>query len=412
MPPKGRVTGTRRQLPWDNDTKTRLIVLVYTTDRWRKVIVGPSAGENTIGLSKPIAFQEIAADLFPVFVQEVGPVNVGSRVQDMYDSIHKTYKQQEKRLRRTGEGLSGEGGMAGRIDTYCMVSSCGPDESTDPDIRSIWDEIVASYPWFPTMHEYCGRPPTIIPPTQITAVSPIGRLVQHNHLGPPPMRQPLPAAHSFAIEHALATAPYSAQSAQHGSSVEPPDDMPLPASQLADAHGLLSHQVPSQPSAQASSSSAGRPGVLSAPPTLQHTTSKSLTRAPSLQGLVDKAEKKYKPTASKRGLEELLGENIRETVTIFKKRLEHEQETSLHEYALREKTEIHRERDDLFRATQLGLYTPRTASRRLKDIDARAKELEKYSLRVRKRLRQEMQSGEPSSDDAFTEVPSSPASLV
>ncbi|KAL1690968.1 hypothetical protein GGG16DRAFT_113649 [Schizophyllum commune] len=414
MPPK-KSTGPRRQLPWDNDTKIRLIVLVYTTEKWRKVIIGPAPGENTIGMTRPIAYQEIAAELFPDFVRELGSVKVATRVQEMFENLQKTYKKEEKRLRKTGEGINGQGATAGQVNTYCMVSCFGPDERTDPDICNIWDEIMKDHPWFETMHRYCGKPPTIIPPTQITGVAPVGRIVQHNHLGPPPVRRlPPPLPDSTPIDPALySIGPHPPQLGWDAEAPSSQAEMPLPPSQVPRDRQPCSSSPPTTPSLPAPMPAprplSGTAEAASPPSTLQQTTSKALARDPALQSLIDKAEKKYKPTASKRSLEELLGENIKQTTTIFKKRLEQDQQKNLNEYTLREKEQLHQEREDLFQALKLGLYTPRTAGRRLQAIDARAEEFEKYSRRTRKRLRKEMYPDEPSSDDIAVEVPSSPS---
>src|ERR1700761_3403844 len=80
--------------------------------------------------------------------------------------LQKTFKTHMKRLRRTGEGVSPNDSV------YYYIDRAGPDHDTPEPARNIWEEITASFKWFPTLYRHWHGRPNLVPICATTAITP------------------------------------------------------------------------------------------------------------------------------------------------------------------------------------------------------------------------------------------------
>ncbi|KAJ7502246.1 hypothetical protein B0H11DRAFT_2223720 [Mycena galericulata] len=126
---------------------------------FRLVILGKrDPSENSSGMSKAAVFKAIGKIILPDLCA-IDEDAVGQRVKCKYESIYGTYKKHCKRLRQTGGGLGGN-------------DDDGPDRTTTPDAKNLWDAIISEFPFFPTFHRLYSTRPNVNPPVIITGVGP------------------------------------------------------------------------------------------------------------------------------------------------------------------------------------------------------------------------------------------------
>ncbi|KAG2059512.1 hypothetical protein BDR06DRAFT_874498 [Suillus hirtellus] len=119
----------------------------------RKTLLGKKKDENTSKDTKIAVFKRIGsvilADLYAI-----NPDAVGDRVKKRFDYLVNRYKHHARWLRTTGEGLQDDnlGDEPDEEHFNHYVPTSGPDDSTPTHIKSIWDEIVSKFPFFPELH--------------------------------------------------------------------------------------------------------------------------------------------------------------------------------------------------------------------------------------------------------------------
>ncbi|KAG1881285.1 hypothetical protein F4604DRAFT_1922298 [Suillus subluteus] len=96
--------------------------------------------------------------------------------------LTRKYRQHGKRLRTTGKGVHGsdvEDNPSENEFFDCYVPAGGPDSMTTTKTKSIWDEIVAKFPFFPVLHQILSSRPNITPIAVTTGVGPHGKKTLH-----------------------------------------------------------------------------------------------------------------------------------------------------------------------------------------------------------------------------------------
>ncbi|KAJ3831633.1 hypothetical protein F5878DRAFT_647469 [Lentinula raphanica] len=146
------------------------------------VFLGKRKGGKTSGDTKEKAGKHIAAIIIP----------------DAYAIIEmcilvKKYKDLEKRLCKTGEGVCNDDEEIMVLDDQDKdeyldryVGSQGLDETTTDKICNIWEEIIDEFPPFPCLHALLAAHANITPPQLTTGVGPAGSTVLHLQVQDPP----------------------------------------------------------------------------------------------------------------------------------------------------------------------------------------------------------------------------------
>ncbi|KAG1785028.1 uncharacterized protein HD556DRAFT_1451113 [Suillus plorans] len=139
---------------WSKDMTWSLLSEVEKDDN-RLVLLGKrKKKENTSGDSKITVFQQIGAVVLPKSYK-LNPTATGKAVKWKYDHLMRKYQQHGKHLRTTSEGIYGsdvEDNPSKNEFFDCYVPVGGPDSTTTIKMQSIWDEIVAKFPFFPVLH--------------------------------------------------------------------------------------------------------------------------------------------------------------------------------------------------------------------------------------------------------------------
>ncbi|KAJ6472509.1 hypothetical protein C8R45DRAFT_1217790 [Mycena sanguinolenta] len=153
---------------------------------YRLVIMGKKdPSENSVGMNKTAAFKAIGKTILPA-EYAIDPDSVGKRVKGQYEHA---YKKHAKRLRQTGGGLGGndDDDDDDSLHEYmsCYIPTDGPDGTTTPEAKNLWDSIVTDFPFFPFFHNLYSTRANVNPPIVITGVGPAGRKIVH--LQPPPL---------------------------------------------------------------------------------------------------------------------------------------------------------------------------------------------------------------------------------
>ncbi|KAG1726461.1 hypothetical protein EDB19DRAFT_1914596 [Suillus lakei] len=150
---------------WSEDMTWSLLSEVEK-DNNRLVLLGKrEKKENMFGDSKVTVFQRIGAVVLPKSYK-LNPMATGKAVKWKYDHLTRKYQQHGKCLRTTGEGIHSsdvEDNPSENefFDYYIPVG--GPDSMTTTKTKSIWDEIVAKFPFFPVLHRILSSHPNITP---------------------------------------------------------------------------------------------------------------------------------------------------------------------------------------------------------------------------------------------------------
>ncbi|RXW12065.1 hypothetical protein EST38_g13789 [Candolleomyces aberdarensis] len=145
-----------------------------------------NANDNTTGDSKANVCKRLAEAIFPEECK-IDAVGMGKRVKAKIEALFKEYKKHSARLRLTGEGVMGHGDgendpdpsrvpddstTGTRLDFY--IHANGPDENTPERAKNIWDEITATFPFFPHLHQSLGTRPNVGPIVVATPLGPNG----------------------------------------------------------------------------------------------------------------------------------------------------------------------------------------------------------------------------------------------
>ncbi|KAH6907889.1 hypothetical protein BKA70DRAFT_1427723 [Coprinopsis sp. MPI-PUGE-AT-0042] len=291
---------------------------------------------SKIAIAKAVA-KIIIPDIFAL-----DPETAGKRVKGKADELIKTYKKEVKNIQQTGGGIGGSQQDENDPNEYldCYVGPDGPDETTTPNIRNIWEEIVARFEFFPMIHQWKSDRPNTIPPAITTAVSSAGRRVLH-------------------LQNASQT---------HPSFSQIPDDLIDP--QLRGDMGLGGSVQPPFTPVRAVTPSTPVPTSRdkeNVPP-----TTSTLKRAPKpstfsvdVNQMVSNAKLTLKKAAQKPTFEETLMTALKSRTEESKERLAFKREHS-------ERKLLIQERDQIMRLVEIGMYTTEEGRKRLRDLDATA----------------------------------------
>ncbi|KAG2338221.1 hypothetical protein BDR05DRAFT_1004367 [Suillus weaverae] len=148
---------------WSKDMTWSLLSEVEK-DNNRLVLLGKQEKkENTSRDSKTIVFQWIRAVVLPKSYK-LNLTATGKAVKWKYDHLTRKYWQHGKCLRTTGKGIHGsdvEDNLSENEFFDCYVPAGGPNSMTTTKMKSIWDEIVAKFPFFPVLHQILSSCPNI-----------------------------------------------------------------------------------------------------------------------------------------------------------------------------------------------------------------------------------------------------------
>ncbi|KAF8122000.1 hypothetical protein K438DRAFT_1716271 [Mycena galopus ATCC 62051] len=170
----GRKASTLPPIGWAKDKGALIWKMLKEVEKkeYRLVIMGKKdSSENSSGMSKAAAFKAIGKTILPdeAAIDE--------------DAVGKRHA---KRLRQTGGGVGGnddDGDESLHEFMSCYIPTGGPDNTTTPDAKNLWEAIVKEFPFFPFFHNLYSTRANVNPPVVITGVGPTGRKIVH--LQPP-----------------------------------------------------------------------------------------------------------------------------------------------------------------------------------------------------------------------------------
>ncbi|KAF9064839.1 hypothetical protein BDP27DRAFT_1425428 [Rhodocollybia butyracea] len=116
-----------------------------------KILFGQDASQNNQKEPKIAVYNTIASEIVPE-AYAANPVVSGRRCMDQGNRLTGLYRKELKNLRDPRVGAK---------ENEYQIDALGPDEHTSDGSRSIWDEIVARFKFFPFMHRYLGARPNI-----------------------------------------------------------------------------------------------------------------------------------------------------------------------------------------------------------------------------------------------------------
>ncbi|KAG1729753.1 hypothetical protein EDB19DRAFT_1913186 [Suillus lakei] len=165
-------------IEWTTDLTWKLLAEAEKSEN-RKTLLGKKKDENTSKDTKIAVFKRIGSVIL-ADSYALNPDTVGDRVKKRFDYLVNRYKHHACRLRTTGEGVqddhTGYEPDEEHFDHYIPTS--GPDDSTPKHIKSIWDEIVLKFVYFPELHRMLSSRPNVTPIVITTGV-PAGRKTVH-----------------------------------------------------------------------------------------------------------------------------------------------------------------------------------------------------------------------------------------
>ncbi|KAG1717777.1 hypothetical protein EDB19DRAFT_1839214 [Suillus lakei] len=146
----------------------------------RKTLLGKKKDKNTLKDTKIAVFKCIGSVIL-ADSYALNPDSVGDCVKKQFDYLVNCYKHYACQLRTTGKGVqddhTGYQPDEEHFDHYIPMS--GPHDSTLKHVKSIWDEIVSKFPYFPELHHMLSTHPNVTPIVITTGVSPAGRKTVH-----------------------------------------------------------------------------------------------------------------------------------------------------------------------------------------------------------------------------------------
>ncbi|KAG1851383.1 hypothetical protein F4604DRAFT_1934057 [Suillus subluteus] len=166
------------EIDWTTDLTWKLLAEAKKSEN-RKTLLGKKKDENTSKDTKIAVFKCIGSVIF-ADSYALNPDAVGDRVKKRFDYLVNCYKHHARWLRTAGEGIQDDPGYEPdkeHFDHYVPMS--GPDDSTPKHIKSIWDEIVSKFPYFPELHCMLSTCPNVTPIVITTGVSPTGKKTVH-----------------------------------------------------------------------------------------------------------------------------------------------------------------------------------------------------------------------------------------
>ncbi|KIN95628.1 hypothetical protein M404DRAFT_117570, partial [Pisolithus tinctorius Marx 270] len=90
------------------------------------------------------------------------------------------YQEHAKHLWTTGEGVKSPGEEETSDEFFdCYIPASGPDWTMTAEARSIWDEIIEVFPFFPVLHHIFSSCPNVTPIILVTGVGPHGKKTIH-----------------------------------------------------------------------------------------------------------------------------------------------------------------------------------------------------------------------------------------
>ncbi|KAG6846943.1 hypothetical protein H0H93_010980, partial [Arthromyces matolae] len=138
-----------------------------------KVFCGKKdASENTSGDTKIKAAKRIAEAILSDLYQ-INARTMGDRVKNKIDSLIGDYRKHAKRFIKTGEGVDGA-----TTTVVYFVGANGPKEATSSEIKNLWDEVNAVWPYFQRMHYLFGARPNVNPIAITMGIGPTGSQTQ------------------------------------------------------------------------------------------------------------------------------------------------------------------------------------------------------------------------------------------
>ncbi|KAG1848902.1 hypothetical protein F4604DRAFT_1687605 [Suillus subluteus] len=177
---KGKMQGKKQaglaipEIDWIMDLTWKLLAEAKESEN-RKTLLGKKKDENTLKDTKIAVFKHIGSVIL-TDSYALNPDTVGDRVKKQFYYLVNRYKHHARRLRTTGEGIQDDPGYEPdkeHFDHYVLMS--GPDDSTLKHIKSIWDEIILKFPYFPELHCMLPTHPNVTPIVITTGVSPTGK---------------------------------------------------------------------------------------------------------------------------------------------------------------------------------------------------------------------------------------------
>ncbi|KAG1790148.1 hypothetical protein EV424DRAFT_1619190 [Suillus variegatus] len=161
------------EIDWTTELTWQLLTEAEKPEN-RKTLLGKRKDENTSKDTKIAVFKRIGSVILED-LYAINPDAVGDRLSyPPARSLVNRYKRHARRLRTTGEGVqddnTGYDPDEEHFDHY--VPTSGPDDSTPMNIKSIWDEIVSKFPFFPDLHRMLSTRPNVTPIVITTGVGP------------------------------------------------------------------------------------------------------------------------------------------------------------------------------------------------------------------------------------------------
>ncbi|KAG2137186.1 hypothetical protein BD769DRAFT_1664084 [Suillus cothurnatus] len=166
------------EIDWATDLTWKLLAEAEKSEN-RKTLLGEKKDENTLKDTKIAVFKCIGSVIL-ADSYALNPDAVGDRVKKWFDYLVNCYKCHARQLRTTGEGVQDDPGYEPdeeHFDHYIPMS--GPDDSTPKHIKSIWDEIILKFAYFPELHHMLSTCPNITPIVITTGVGPTGKKTVH-----------------------------------------------------------------------------------------------------------------------------------------------------------------------------------------------------------------------------------------
>ncbi|KAG1859624.1 hypothetical protein F4604DRAFT_1588908, partial [Suillus subluteus] len=159
------------EIDWTTDLTWKLLAEAEKSEN-RKTLLGEKKDEVSLLPLQSLGCKRSAENTAPEYIEDtkiavfkrigsviladsyaLNPDAVGDRVKKWFDYLVNCYKHHACQLRTTGEGVQDDPGYEPdeeHFDHYVPMS--GPDDLTPKHIKSIWDEIVLKFPYFPELH--------------------------------------------------------------------------------------------------------------------------------------------------------------------------------------------------------------------------------------------------------------------
>ncbi|KAG1866694.1 hypothetical protein F4604DRAFT_1927985 [Suillus subluteus] len=165
------------EIDWTMDLTWKLLAEAKKSEN-RKTLLGEKKDELSLLPLQSLDYTKIAVlkRIGSVILADsyaLNPDAVGDHVKKWFDYLVNHYKHHARRLKTTGKGIQDDPGYEHdeeHFDHYVPMSS--PDDSTPKHIKSIWDEIVLKFPYFPELHCMLSTRPNVTPIVITTGVGP------------------------------------------------------------------------------------------------------------------------------------------------------------------------------------------------------------------------------------------------